>query len=551
VVTAAILASVSLFVMLVRTLVLGDEVKGLRGAECWKVSLLVRGKSTGQAKLVTACPLDIGRQLVFQETCQSDELQPRFLEARPADRRRYQWLQRPGVGRGPFQARYDFFCRVEVQKPSAVMTQLKNSLYAAPDLGDFIKSEPRVESNDPRITACALRLVQNRLPRVDQVRSLYRFVEQHIHSEPSVGGVSTGAAECLTNGRGDAAARSRLLVALCRNYGIPARLVTGLALSKGREQKAHVWVEAWVDDAWMPMCPTFHRYGQVPPTYLICGIGDVPLVRAQNVRDLQYAFLVEHRAMPRTQGQDGLLYRSFARLSLDNLPQAERHMVQFLLLLPLAALIICVFRNVVGIQSFGTFAPALLGLMFRQVESLPGILVFLSIVLIGWLMRRVLDRYHLLQVPRTAFLLSLVILVLLGAVVVANYFALAVTRYFSLFPMVILVGMIERFWTLESEDGTTASFKTLLTTMLMAAAISLFLSLSAVVNHMFRYPETLGIIMAAQLLLGRYTGYRLSELLRFRDFLGSKADAGPTQAPHKLPTPHFLQKSKANRDGHT
>ena len=26
---------------------------------------------------------------------------------------------------------------------------------------------------------------------------------------------------------------------------------------------------------------------------------------------------------------------------------------------------------------------------------------------------------------------------------------------------------------------------------------------------MFRYPETLGLIMAAQLLIGRYTGYRL------------------------------------------
>jgi hypothetical protein len=39
------------------------------------------------------------------------------------------------------------------------------------------------------------------------------------------------------------------------------------------------------------------------------------------------------------------------------------------------------------------------------------------------------------------------------------------------------------------------------------------------VNHLNRYPETLGAIMAVQLLIGRYTGYRLSELFRFRDFL--------------------------------
>src|SRR5205823_583237 len=117
--------------------------------------------------------------------------------------------------------------------------------------------------------------------------------------------------------------------------------------------------------------------------------------------------------------------------------------------------------------------------------------------------------YHLLQVPRAALLLTLVVLVLLTAIVAANFHDLAVTRYFSLFPMVILAGMIERFWTLETEDSTASSFKTLLGTMFIAATISLFLSIPLVVGHMFRYPETLGLIMAGQLLIGRYTGYRL------------------------------------------
>ena len=40
-----------------------------------------------------------------------------------------------------------------------------------------------------------------------------------------------------------------------------------------------------------------------------------------------------------------------------------------------------------------------------------------------------------------------------------------------------------------------------------------------VVKHLFCYPETLGLVMACQLLIGRYTGYRLMELFRFRDFV--------------------------------
>jgi hypothetical protein len=100
--------------------------------------------------------------------------------------------------------------------------------------------------------------------------------------------------------------------------------------------------------------------------------------------------------------------------------------------------------------------------------------------------------------------------------------------------MVILTGMIERFWTLETEDGTTASFKTLVGTVLIAATISLALSMHVVVHHMFRYPETLGLIMAAQLLIGRYTGYRLSELFRFRDFV---------RTPPAPPGPRLLETS--------
>jgi hypothetical protein len=122
-------------------------------------------------------------------------------------------------------------------------------------------------------------------------------------------------------------------------------------------------------------------------------------------------------------------------------------------------------------------------------------------------------------VPRLALMLSLVVIVLITGVVAANYQELPATRYVALFPMVILTGMIERFWTLEVEDGTAASFRTLLSTGLIAASIALFLSMPAVATHMFRYPETLGLIMAAQLLIGRYTGFRLTELFRFRDFL--------------------------------
>jgi hypothetical protein len=528
VLTAAGLATLSLGVGVVRYQVMGSEMRAPAGPGTYKVTMLVRGKSNGDAKVISACPLDFNRQHVYREDYRSAELLPKAVDLRNNERRQIQWLQRGGLGKSPFQARYEFTCNVDIHHPTSPMTKLTKALYAPPRPGEYTRSEPRIDPSDPDISELALHLTAGLEQPADQVRALFRHVDEEIANEPGAGGPGLSAVECLKAGSGDAAAKSRLLVALCRNRGVPARLVTGLTLRRRDPQTAHTWVEAWVGDHWLPLCPFHHYCGRVPPTYLIFGFGDMVMVRGHNVRDLDYACLVEH-TMPADQAaaEPSLVQRVFARLSLFALPPAEHRLVEFLLLLPIAALIICIYRNLIGVYSFGTFAPALVGLAFREIESLPGILVFVSIVLIGWGMRRVLDRYHLLQVPRTAFLLSLVVLVLIAAVVAANFQDLPATRYFSLFPMVILTGMIERFWTLETEDGTTSSFKTLLGTMLIAATISLVLSIHPLVHHMFRYPETLGLIMAAQLLLGRYTGYRLSELFRFRDFVQPPTPPGP------------------------
>jgi hypothetical protein len=367
---------------------------------------------------------------------------------------------------------------------------------------------------------------------------LFRHVDREIANEPSVGGPAASAAECLKNKSGDSGAKSRLLAVLLRHRGIPARLVTGLALTKGAEQQAHYWVEAWIDDHWLSMCAFHHHFGKVPPTYLVFCHDDVPVARGRHMRELDYAFLVQ-RAAPETvlDGSESAPLRDFfMTISLFMLQPAEQRLVEFLLLLPVAALIVCIYRNLIGMGSFGTFAPALVGLAFRDLHSLPGLLLFVSIVLIGWVMRRALDKYHLLQVPRTAFLLTLLMIVLITTIVGANLKDWPATRYISVFPMVILTGMVERFWTLETEDGAATSFKTLLSTLWIAASIALFLSLHAIVNHLFRFPETLGLVMAVQLLIGRYTGYRLSELFRFRDFLQHQptADILPWEEPHGL-----------------
>src|SRR3712207_1708880 len=116
---------------------------------------------------------------------------------------------------------------------------------------------------------------------------------------------------------------------------------------------------------------------------------------------------------------------------------------------------------------------------------------------------------------------------LVALVVLSKHYGAAATRYAGLLPLVVLAGLGERFLTLEDEDSTLASFKTLGQTLLISLAIALLLSRPWLTRHLFCYPETMGLVMAGQLLIGRYTGYRVLELVRFRDFLQPPAATPP------------------------
>jgi hypothetical protein len=203
-----------------------------------------------------------------------------------------------------------------------------------------------------------------------------------------------------------------------------------------------------------------------------------------------------------------------------DLPATERQLVEFLLLLPVAALVCCVVRVLIGLHTYGTFAPALLGLSFREVQSPVGVFVLLLVLSAGWVFRRGLTRLNLLQAPRSAVMLSFVVVLLVAFILYSHARGRTVADAIPFLPLVIVTGLVERFWTTEEEDGTAAAVRTMLATLATAVTVFLVVRAEVVRRVVVEHPEALGLVAAAQLLLGRYTGYRLLELHRFRDLAG-------------------------------
>ncbi len=232
-------------------------------------------------------------------------------------------------------------------------------------------------------------------------------------------------------------------------------------------------------------------------------------------------------AAPEDGGPRGVVDAVSQVLSLTALRHPEQKLVTFLLLLPLAALVVSVYRVVIGVPTFGTFTPALLGVVFLDWKALPwGLGIVFLTVMLGWGLRHALDRYHLLMVPRMAILLTFIVTFLIVFVATTSRLGMPIAPFITLLPLVILTHMVERFGTIEADEGTPASFKALLGTFLVAGTISLALGPDVVARTLLGYPELVGVVIAAQFLLGRYTGYRLTELYRFQDLMPNGPAAG-------------------------
>ena len=85
--------------------------------------------------------------------------------------------------------------------------------------------------------------------------------------------------------------------------------------------------------------------------------------------------------------------------------------------------------------------------------------------------------------------------------------------------MVILTNLIERFHVSAEEDGMLHTLKLAAGTLLVALLCYLVLGSQPVGNFVLTYPEAHFFTIAVFIVLGRYAGYRLTELWRFRDLV--------------------------------
>ncbi|WDE95829.1 inactive transglutaminase family protein [Lentisphaera profundi] len=201
--------------------------------------------------------------------------------------------------------------------------------------------------------------------------------------------------------------------------------------------------------------------------------------------------------------------------SIFSLPLEFQSVFKLLLLIPVGTLIVVIIRNLVGISTSGTFMPVLLAIAFIETSLVKGLVVLLVMMVLGLLIRTYLSRMNLLLVPRISAVVICVVILMAFISITSYKMGIAGGISVTFFPMIIISWTIERTSIMWEEHGGREVFEKMGGSLIVSIIIYFVMTNSFVKYFTFTFPEVMLIMLAFVLLIGVYTGYRLTEIFRF------------------------------------
>ena len=302
--------------------------------------------------------------------------------------------------------------------------------------------------------------------------------------------------------------------------GIPAHQIRGIFLEDGRRrQTLSSLVEIYNGEGWVILDPRTGITG-LPQNFFIWQRGEGTILNVVGGRNSSLEFALVSNSLP-VKTVVGMGQRSeevdLLDFSIYALPVEQQGIFKGLLLIPVAALVVVFMRILVGVRTSGTFMPVLIALAFIQTTLIVGLLIFLGLVGVGLWIRSYLSHLNLLLVSRVAAVIIVVILLMAVLAVISYKLGLDQALTVTFFPTVIVAWTIERMSILWEEEGGHEVLIQGGGSLIVAVLAYLAMSAPIVEHLTFNFPELMLSLLGIILLLGKYTGFRLSELHRFRD----------------------------------
>ncbi len=478
----------------------------------YEVSIDISAQAFNQpVKISTFLPLSNSRQVISNET--NSSFSTNFFVDRSIAGRIGQWDMSGQNENISINYAFDFMGKAIRYNIDTLLT-----VSASHPIGfqDYLKSTKNIQVNHPQIQ-------QIYIDQVGNEKSVYYILSKiHAYTLSLKPRPFKGVTDALTAARlGEASCngKSRLFIALVRSANIPARLVGGLILEPGSKKTSHQWVEAFIKNEWVPFDPLNDHFAFLPHNYLSLYRGDEFLFSHTANINFDYKFTIKSRLSPNPLLQGELKTHPFNAYKLWELFESigiPLSLLKIVLLMPLGAMIVALFRNVIGVQTFGVFLPALIAVACRETGLGWGLLAYVIVMCVVSLVHFPLEKWGILYTPKLVIMLIAVVILFIVVAYVAIELKIVALAYLALFPMIVLTISAERFARTISEEGFSTALSLTVQTLIVTSFAYFAMNSDSMEAFFLAFPELFFALIGINLLLGQWVGLRVAEFIRFR-----------------------------------
>lgn len=197
--------------------------------------------------------------------------------------------------------------------------------------------------------------------------------------------------------------------------------------------------------------------------------------------------------------------------------------IVLLLLLPLVATLASLLHYVIGLSGYGIFIPTMMAVALLATGVPGGLALFAVILAITLLSNIFLKKLKLHFWPARSITLMFVGLGTFGLMALSDYLRIFDVSKISIFPILFMILLTEEFVRTQLVKSKKEAMRLTVGTLVLASVGALTMGIRDIQELALKYPGVvILLVVVVNLIVGSYSGIRLTEIKRFKNAIRKK-----------------------------
>ncbi|PIE84946.1 hypothetical protein CSA08_04465 [Candidatus Gracilibacteria bacterium] len=193
--------------------------------------------------------------------------------------------------------------------------------------------------------------------------------------------------------------------------------------------------------------------------------------------------------------------------------------IYLIIIIPFLLFFLGFTKHFLGFSPIGIMVPISLTLLIFKIGLLISIIMLLVLLVINMIIGKLTNKYTLLYTPKISLIITINIIVFFIALNILYKYNMIDTSLNDTIFIIFFIIISERLITIILGKDFSEYKYNLLNTIIFSSITYLFLNIDIIKIFILAYPETLLALIPLNFIIGKFTGLRVTEYLRFKEVI--------------------------------